>query len=225
MVAVSFFRRGARTLHIFRLLFSHFFETLWCHGPVFYFILHCLRIELIGLFIFSMLLLIIVSLLACVTANISWGRVLAMRYLIALHSFKCIYILPIHLLYLYFTYSFTVFYLLFFLSNVAARARLPRIRDSLCVGVSLRVNVCPCHVIVFYLASWCAGQVLVSRCVASVAWGFTSYRVLESYPCSKFPLYFLVIVILYNVPVVWLGYSLRCARPKLPLPSLSCLCV
>ena len=55
------------------------------------------------------MVLFFVSLLACGTANISWGRVLAMKYFITFYSFSYICFLPISFSLSYFIYSFSLF--------------------------------------------------------------------------------------------------------------------
>ena len=57
------------------------------------------------------MVLFIVSLLACGTANISWGRVLAIRYLITFYSFRYFFYYFFNL----FSFFFILFYLLVFL--------------------------------------------------------------------------------------------------------------
>ena len=81
------------------------------------------------------MLLFIVSLLACGTANISWGRVLAMGYLITL----CAFIFYLHVfLFLYF-YFITRFPRLLYMYQRGLDCTAWWI--SPCVGVSLCVDV------------------------------------------------------------------------------------
>ena len=104
------------------------------------------------------MVLFIASLLACGTANISWGRVVAIRYLITFYSFSYI----------------SFFYLFLFLYPILS-TRFPcspyqRGWDcaawwvSPCVGVSLCVDVRLCRV---SSCTWLVGDALVSRGLAS----------------------------------------------------------
>ena len=100
------------------------------------------------------MLLFIVSLLACGTANISWGRVLAMRYLITFYSFSYIYILPI-------SFFFTLILSTRFPCSLYQRGwDCAAWWVNPCVGVSLCVDVRLCRV---SSRTWPVGDALVSR--------------------------------------------------------------
>ena len=101
------------------------------------------------------------SLLACGTANISWGRVLAMRCLITSYFF-----------------SYICFYLFLFLYPILS-TRFPCSLYqrgwyftawwvSPCVGVSLCIDVRLCRVSSY---TWPVGDALVSRGLVSGVWG------------------------------------------------------
>ena len=104
------------------------------------------------------MLLFIVSLLACGTANISWGRVLAMRYLVTFYPFSYICFLPIS------------FFFILILATRFPCSPYQRGWDctawwiSPCVGVSLCVDVRLCRV---SSCTWPACDALVSRDRAS----------------------------------------------------------
>ena len=124
------------------------------------FILVCLKIELFfKVELHLVCYFFIVSLLACGTANISWGRVLAMRYLITFYMYSFSYICFLPLIFLY-----------PILSTRFPCSLYQRAWDcsawwvSPCVGVSLCVNVRLCCV---SSCTWPVGDALVSRGLAS----------------------------------------------------------
>ena len=93
LVCYFFVRLSRTTTDIFILLHPGLFMS-WTY----YFILKNFRTELF-LKMNLVWYFFVVIFLACGTANISWGSVLAMRYLITFYSFSGIYILLILFLY------------------------------------------------------------------------------------------------------------------------------
>ena len=121
----------------------------------YYFILENFRTELF--LEMNLVWYFFVSLLACGTANISWGRVLAIRYLITFYSFT-------YFFFYLFLFLYPILFTHFSCSPYQRGWDCTAWWVSPCVGVSLCVDVRLCRV---SSCAWPVCDALISRNRAS----------------------------------------------------------